>query len=237
MGSEIEGQKQGGIRDHNPRDRDQRCFSLDQGSGFWINKILRDKGSKFSSLLEPGIKNLGKITGSAMKKYTSLRSCYLFVQWTSDPGWTILLCWLDHFTGFSKIIRLDFYWNRYLYLLALLSVNLKLIHLVSPTPSVFISLFINYNSWRWVHCWEVASKSSPEATCLPVCWLINFHYCSPTDQIGLVMSSDVFSTKPNQASKSSFDCTLSILRNGVLWNFFPQIMHPCFDLSTLSRLQ
>ena len=40
---------------------------------FWINKILRDKGSKFSSRLEPGIKNFGKITGSAMKKYTSLR--------------------------------------------------------------------------------------------------------------------------------------------------------------------
>ena len=42
---------------------------------FRINKILRDKGSKFSSRLEPGIKNLGKITGSAMKKYTSLRPC------------------------------------------------------------------------------------------------------------------------------------------------------------------
>ena len=44
---------------------------------FWINKILRDKGSKFSSRLEPGIKNLGKITGSAMKKYTSLRPCHI----------------------------------------------------------------------------------------------------------------------------------------------------------------
>ena len=40
MGSGIKGQKKGGIRDHsagiwdhNPRDRDQRCFSLDQGSG------------------------------------------------------------------------------------------------------------------------------------------------------------------------------------------------------------
>ena len=42
---------------------------------FWINKILRDKGSKFSSRLEPGIKNLVKITGPAMKKYTSLRPC------------------------------------------------------------------------------------------------------------------------------------------------------------------
>ena len=40
-----------------------------------INKILRDQGSKFSSLLESGIKNLGKNTGSAMKKYTSLRPC------------------------------------------------------------------------------------------------------------------------------------------------------------------
>ena len=45
---------------------------------FWINKILRDKGSKFSSRLEPGIKNLGKITRSAMKKYTALRPCYEF---------------------------------------------------------------------------------------------------------------------------------------------------------------
>ena len=40
MGSGIKGQKKGGIQDHspgiwdnNPRDRDQRCFSLDQGSG------------------------------------------------------------------------------------------------------------------------------------------------------------------------------------------------------------
>ena len=33
MGSGIKGQKKDGIRDHNPRDRDQRCFSLDQGSG------------------------------------------------------------------------------------------------------------------------------------------------------------------------------------------------------------
>ena len=40
-----------------------------------MNKILKDKGSKFSSRLEPGIKNLGKITGSAMKKKTSLRPC------------------------------------------------------------------------------------------------------------------------------------------------------------------
>ena len=81
MGSGIKGQKKGGIRDHSPgiwdhkpRDRDQRCFSLDQGSGV-VDQILRDKGSKFSSRLEPGIKNLGKITGSAMKKYTSLRPC------------------------------------------------------------------------------------------------------------------------------------------------------------------
>ena len=44
---------------------------------FWINKIVRDKGSKFSSCLEPGIKDLEKITGSAMKKYTSLRPCIL----------------------------------------------------------------------------------------------------------------------------------------------------------------
>ena len=40
-----------------------------------INKILLDQGSKFSSLLESGIKNFGKNTGSAMKKYTSLRPC------------------------------------------------------------------------------------------------------------------------------------------------------------------
>ena len=40
MGSGIKGRKKGGIRDHspgiwdhNPRDRDQQCFSLDQGSG------------------------------------------------------------------------------------------------------------------------------------------------------------------------------------------------------------
>ena len=40
MGSGIKGEKKGGIRDHcpeiwdhNPRDQDQRCFSLDQGSG------------------------------------------------------------------------------------------------------------------------------------------------------------------------------------------------------------
>ena len=40
MGSGIKGQKKGGIRDHSPgiwdqkaRDRDHRCFSLDQGSG------------------------------------------------------------------------------------------------------------------------------------------------------------------------------------------------------------
>ena len=45
MGSGIKGLKQAGIRDHsdgiwdhNPRDRDQRCFSLDQGSGVLDNK-------------------------------------------------------------------------------------------------------------------------------------------------------------------------------------------------------
>ena len=43
-----------------------------------INKILRDQGSKFSSLFESKIKNLGKNTGSAMKKYTSLRPCFYF---------------------------------------------------------------------------------------------------------------------------------------------------------------
>ena len=32
-----------------------------------INKILRDQGSTFSSLLESGIKNFGKNTGLAMK--------------------------------------------------------------------------------------------------------------------------------------------------------------------------
>ena len=46
---------------------------------FWINKILRDKGSKFSSRLEPGIKTLVNITGSTMKKYTSLRPCHMHV--------------------------------------------------------------------------------------------------------------------------------------------------------------
>ena len=74
-----------GIRDQGPKK------GLDPGSGittpgigisgvfhwikdqtFCINKILRDKGSKFSSRLEPGIKNLGKITGSAVKKYIYL---------------------------------------------------------------------------------------------------------------------------------------------------------------------
>ena len=40
-----------------------------------INKILWDQGSKFSSLLGSGIKNLRKNTGSATKKYTSLRPC------------------------------------------------------------------------------------------------------------------------------------------------------------------
>ena len=54
-------------------------FHWIKDQAFWINKILRDKGSKFSSRLEPGIKNLGKITGSGMKKYTSLRPCYLAV--------------------------------------------------------------------------------------------------------------------------------------------------------------
>ena len=38
-----------------------------------INKILWDQGSKFSSLLGSGIKNLRKNTGSATKKYISLR--------------------------------------------------------------------------------------------------------------------------------------------------------------------
>ena len=42
-----------------------------------INKILWDQGSKFSSLLGSGIKNLRKNTGSATKKYTSLRPCYV----------------------------------------------------------------------------------------------------------------------------------------------------------------
>ena len=32
----------------------------------------------------------------------------------------------------------------------------------------------------------------------------------------------------------SVSLTLSILGSGVLWDFFPQIIHPCFDLSTLS---
>ena len=54
-------------------------FHWIKDQAFWINKILRDKGSKFSSRLEPGIKNLGKITGSGTKKYTSLRPCYLAV--------------------------------------------------------------------------------------------------------------------------------------------------------------
>ena len=37
-----------GIWDHNLRDRDQRCVSLDQDpdQASLINKILRDKGSK-----------------------------------------------------------------------------------------------------------------------------------------------------------------------------------------------
>ena len=45
-----------------------------------INKILRDQGSKFSSLLESGIKNLGKTTGSAMKKYSRYDPVILFIQ-------------------------------------------------------------------------------------------------------------------------------------------------------------
>ena len=38
-----------------------------------INNILRNQESNVSSLLASGIKNLAKNTGSAMKKFTSLR--------------------------------------------------------------------------------------------------------------------------------------------------------------------
>ena len=83
MGSGIKGQKQGGIWDHSPGIWDDNP----RGSGsesvvFFIGSRIRRSGStefcrirdqNFSSPLELGIKNLGKITGSAMKKYTSLR--------------------------------------------------------------------------------------------------------------------------------------------------------------------
>ena len=64
-------------------------FHWIKDQAFWINKILRDKGSKFSSRLEPGIKNLGKITGSAMKKYTSLQPCH--TRWLPSQSGFVLI--------------------------------------------------------------------------------------------------------------------------------------------------
>ena len=72
---------------------------------FWINKILRDRGSKFSSRLEPGIKNLGKITGSAMKKYTSLRPCYLFYNRPNNFSSRTLVDPSCIFCGFFRVSR------------------------------------------------------------------------------------------------------------------------------------
>ena len=80
------------IRDHSPRGSGSACFPLTQGSTQYtgINKISWDQGSKFSSLLGSGIKNLRKNTGSAMKKYTSLRPCHritdLSFLWKEDPN-------------------------------------------------------------------------------------------------------------------------------------------------------
>ena len=54
-----------------------------------INKILWDQGSKFSSLLGSGIKNLRKNTGSATKKYTSLRPWIrVLIVWHVPFKWT-----------------------------------------------------------------------------------------------------------------------------------------------------
>ena len=78
MGSGIKGTEKGwdpGSGITTPGIGISSVFHWIKDQAFLINKILRDKGSKFSSRLEPGIKNLGKITGSAMKKYTSLRPC------------------------------------------------------------------------------------------------------------------------------------------------------------------
>ena len=78
---------------------------------------------------------------------------------------------LYHFTGFSKIIPVWIFIKMYLYLLVyvfVLSVNMKLSHLIDPLPSVFISLckIIILETGAWL---EGVSKSSPEATCVPVC--------------------------------------------------------------------
>ena len=74
---------------------------------------------------------------------------------------------LYHFTGFCKIIHVWIFIKMYPYILVyffILSVNLKLIHLIDPLPSVFISLFkiiiLEMGAW-----WKVASKNGPEATC------------------------------------------------------------------------
>ena len=68
MVSRIKGLKRAEIRDHSPGiwdhnglDRDQQCFSWNQGSG-WQQK--RVQGSKFSSSLGSGINILGKNTRS-----------------------------------------------------------------------------------------------------------------------------------------------------------------------------
>ena len=80
---------------------------------------------------------------------------------------------LYHFTGFNKIIHVWIFIKMYLYLLVyfiILSVNLKLIHLSDPLPSVFISPFIIIlilEMGAWLEgCFKKQSRSNLSACLL-----------------------------------------------------------------------
>ena len=83
-----------------------------------------------------------------------------------------------------KLYALIFIKNLYvLPYFFILSVNLKLVHLVDPIPSVFISLFIIIIFGGGCMAGRLLQRAVQKQL---VC-LINFHYCPPTYQIGLVI--------------------------------------------------
>ena len=141
MGSRMKDQKQVGIRDHRcgiwvttPGIRISGVFHWTKDQAFWINKILRDKGSKFSSRLEPGIKNLGKITGSAMKKYTSLRPCTVTV---AERGLFFRSIPSNSGTNFSR--------NKMLFVCPNMLARTKPKEREAPDPGLISIKFCEYN--------------------------------------------------------------------------------------------
>ena len=121
MGSGIKGIKKGGIRDHSLGSGITALgigisvFSIDSRINIhWDQQNFVGSGIKILSLLGSGIKNLRKNTGSAMKKYTSLRPCKM-LKFTSIVGYTSCgPTYIESFlTIFGKCINVLNYNRRY----------------------------------------------------------------------------------------------------------------------------